>query len=56
MGKTGTLSWKSDHASGAGDNDNLTLLSSELFAVRALEGLKAIGEEQDLLQDVWKAF
>ena len=40
----------------AGDNDNLMLLPPELFAVRDLEGLTAVGEEQDLLWDLWKAF
>ena len=56
MGKTDALSWRLDHASGARDNDNLMLLPLELFAVRALEGLTAVGEEQDLLQDLRKAF
>ena len=56
MGKTDALSQRSDHASGAGDNDNLMLLPLELFAVRALEGRTAVGEEQDLLRDLWKAF
>ena len=56
MGKMDALSQRSDHASGAGDNDNLTLLPLELFAVRALEGLTAVGEEQDLLRDLQKAF
>ena len=28
----------------------------ELFAVRALEGLTAVGEEWDLLRDLQKAF
>ena len=32
------------------------LLPPELFAVRALEGLTAVGEEWDLLQDLQKAF
>ena len=45
MGKTDMLSQRLDHTSGAGDNDNLILLSLELFAVRALEGLMVIGEE-----------
>ena len=56
MGKTDALSQRSDHASGAGDNDNLMLLPPELFAIRALEGITAVGEEQDLLLDLWKAF
>ena len=49
MGKMDALSWRLDPASAARDNDNLTLLSPELFAVRALEGLTAIGEEWGLL-------
>ena len=56
MGKTDALSQRSDHASGARDNNNLMLLPPELFAVRALEGLTAVGEEWDLLRDLWKAF
>ena len=56
MSKMDALSQRSDHASGARDNNNLTLLPPGLFAVRALEGLTAVGEEQDLLQDLWKAF
>ena len=31
-------------------------LLPELFAVRALEGLTAVGEEQDLLRELRKAF
>ena len=56
MGKTDALSWRPDHALGAGDNNNLTLLPPELFAVRALEGLTAVGEERDLLRELQKAF
>ena len=55
MGKTDALSQRPDHASGAGDNDNLTLLPLELFAVRALEGLTAVGKERDL-RELRKAF
>ena len=40
---------------GAEDNDNLTLLQPELFAIRALEGLTAVSEERDTLQDIQKA-
>ena len=52
MGKADALSRRSDHGSGAGDNDTMILLWPELFAIRALEGVTAIGEEQDLLQDI----
>ena len=40
---------------GAEDNDNLTLLLPELFAIRALKGLMAVSEERDTLQDIRKA-
>ena len=56
MGKMNALSRRPDHASGARDNDNLTLLPPELFAVRTLEGLTVVGEERDLLQDLQKTF
>ena len=49
-------SQRSDHASGAGGSDNLTLLPPELFEVRALEGLTAVGEEGDLFWDLQKTF
>ena len=39
MGKSDTLSHRSDHRSGMDDNQDLTLLTPNLFAVRALEGL-----------------
>ena len=34
------------------DNQNLTLLTLNLFAVRALEGLQLIGEERDILKEI----
>ena len=43
MGKSNALSHKSDHRSGMDDNQNLSLLTLSLFAVRALEGLQLIG-------------
>ena len=52
MGKADALSRRSDHGLGAGDNQDITLLHPELFAIRALEGITAVGEEQDLLQDI----
>jgi len=52
MGKANALSRISDHDSGTGDNENMTLLWPELFSIRALEGVAAVGEEQDLLQDI----
>src|SRR3979490_1580872 len=52
MGKADALSRRSDHGSGAGDNEDMTLLRPDLFAVRALEGVTAIGEERDILRDI----
>jgi len=46
MGKMDPLSHRSDHRTGSGDNDNMVLLTPNFFAVRALEGLEAAGEEQ----------
>ena len=50
MGKSDTLSWRSDHGSGAEDNQNLTLLTLGLFSMRALEGLQMMGEEKKNLE------
>ena len=52
MGKSDALSRRSDHGSGVDDNRNLTLLTLNLFAVRALEGLQLIGEERDILKEI----
>ena len=52
MGKSDTLSQRSDHRSGTNDNQNLTLLSPDLFAIRALEGLQVAGEEKDILKEI----
>ena len=52
MGKSDALSRRSDHSSGAKDNDNLVLLTLNLFVVRALEGLQFSGEERDILRDI----
>ena len=34
----------------------MTLLHPELFTIQALEGLTVIGEERDVLHNIWKAF
>ena len=52
MGKSDMLSQRSDHGSGSDDNQNLTLLTPGLFAVRALEGVQVIGEEKDILKEI----
>ena len=48
MGKPDTLSQRSDHGSRSDDNQNLTLLTLSLFAIRALEGQQAINEERGI--------
>ena len=52
MGKLDALSWRVDHGTGMEDNQNLTLLTQNLFAVQALEGLEVFGEEKDLLRQI----
>ena len=52
MGKLDALSQRADHRTGTEDNQNLTLLTPNLFAVRALEGLEVSGEEKDLLRQI----
>ena len=52
MGKSDALSQRSDHGSGTGDNQNLTLLTPGLFSVRALEGIQVTGEENDILREI----
>jgi hypothetical protein len=52
MGKSDALSRRADHGNGTDDNANVTLLTPGLFAVRALEGLRMVGEEQALLSDI----
>ena len=34
------------------DNQNLTLLTLNLFVIRALQGLQAVGEEKDILKEI----
>ena len=52
MGKVDALSRRSDHGSGMGDNENMTLLQPDLFAIWALEGITVVGEEYDILWDI----
>jgi hypothetical protein len=49
MGKPDTLSRQADHRSRQGDNDNLTLLSPELFWIHALAGARLKGDELNIL-------
>ena len=52
MGKSDTLSRRSDHRTGTRDNQDLTLLTPGLFTMRALEGLQVAGEEKDILKEI----
>ena len=52
MGKSDMLSQRSDHGTGTRDNQDLTLLTPGLFAMRALEGLQVVGEEKDILKEI----
>jgi hypothetical protein len=52
MGKPDTLSRWADHGSGQGDNDNLTLLSPELFQIHTLAGIRLKGNEHNILREV----
>jgi hypothetical protein len=49
MGKPDALSRRSDHGTSDKDNMDVTLLSLELFAIRALEGIVLVGEEGEIL-------
>jgi hypothetical protein len=50
MGKSDALSRRADHGDGSEDNRDLTLLTPNFFAVRALEGLELVGQDRDLLR------
>jgi RNase H-like domain found in reverse transcriptase len=52
MGKSDALSQRSDHGSGAKDNDNMVLLTPNFLSVRALEGLQVTGKERDILKEI----
>ncbi|GLB33387.1 putative retrotransposable element tf2 155 kda protein type 1 [Lyophyllum shimeji] len=52
MGKPNALSHQPDHGDGSSDNTDIVLLKPEFFAVRALQGLVAAGEEDKILQDI----
>ena len=53
MGKPDAPSHHTDHGSGWDNNSNMMMLSPELFWVHVLSGLDIVGEEHDILQDVW---
>src|SRR5271168_3970021 len=52
MGKPDALSRRADDGSGSKDNEDIVLLTLDLFAVRALEGVELVGEKRDILKDI----
>jgi len=50
MGKSDVLSRRADHGDSSNDNQDLTLLTLNLFVVRALEGVQVEGQEWELLK------
>jgi hypothetical protein len=54
MGKSNALSRRADLSTSPDDNSDVVLLTPGLFAVRALEGLQVVGEEQDILKEICK--
>jgi hypothetical protein len=53
MGKPDALSRWADHGSGQGDNNNLMLLTPELFRIHALASVRLEGNERNILREVW---
>jgi hypothetical protein len=49
MGKPDALSRRAGHGSGQGDNDNLTLLTLELFCIHMLAGIRLEGDKRNIL-------
>jgi len=50
MGKSDALSRRADHGDGTEDNRDITLLTPNFFAVRAVEGVELVGQDQELLK------
>jgi hypothetical protein len=55
MGKPDALYRWANHRSGQGDNDNLTLLTPELFRIHTLAGVRLEGNEHNILREVWRS-
>jgi hypothetical protein len=55
MGKPDALSRQADHGSGQGDNDNLMLLTPELFRIHVLAGVRLKGDECSIFQEVQRS-
>jgi ribonuclease HI len=54
MGKSDALSRRADHGSSSDDNRDITLLTPNFFAARALEGVEVEGQERELLKLIRK--
>jgi hypothetical protein len=52
MGKSDTLSHWADDGSSTNDNEDIILLTLDLFAIRALEELQLIREEKEMLKEI----
>jgi hypothetical protein len=52
ISKPDALSRRADHGSRQGDNDNLTLLTPELFRIHVLAGVRLEGDECNILREV----
>ena len=52
MGKPDALLRRADHGSTHANNDDMTLLSPELFRIHALSAIDIVGEEKDLLRAI----
>jgi hypothetical protein len=55
MGKPDAFSRWADHRSGQGENDNLMLLTPELFCIHALAGVRLEGDECNILREVQRS-
>jgi hypothetical protein len=52
MGTPNVLSRWADHGSRQRNNDNLMLLTPELFQIHMLAGIRLKGDEHNILQEV----
>jgi hypothetical protein len=52
MGKPDTLSRCADHSLGQSDNDNMMLLTPDLFHIHALSAINIVGPEKEILTDI----
>jgi hypothetical protein len=52
MDKSSAISCQVDHGSSTNDNEDIILLTLDLFVIRALEGLQLIREEKEILKEI----